>query len=273
MKTRTSSVGKALAVLECVGLSESRSLAEIADAVKLPKSTLLRLLQELVAKGFLYRTSHGAYAASLKMWRIGCNAVHHDTVRDEVIPVLRDLVTNTGETAHYSVYEDGHAVYIEKVDGLHPIRSYTTVGGRSPAYATATGKALLSWRGEQEIARIGRRAAKHTEHTHVGTNELAAQAATIRLDGYAVNRGEWRAGVWGIGAPVVDRHEQVIAAVGISGPRERIEPNLKVFAEYVRKAALEISRRHGALRDAFVRVSDGAQPAAPKSKTSRKRRP
>ncbi len=244
---RTSSVSKALAVLECVGLSQRRSLAEIAEQVKLPKSTLLRLIQGLVAQGFLRRTAHGEYAVSLKMWRIGCNAVNSEAPRDEVIPILRDLVTRTGETAHYSVYEDGHSVYVEKVDGLHPIRAYTTVGGRSPAYATATGKALLSWREEKEIAKIGRRAERHTDQTHVGAEEALKHAAEIRRAGYAVNRGEWRASVWGIGAPVFDRYGQVIAAVGISGPRERIEPNVEDFAKYVRSAACEISRRHGAL--------------------------
>lgn len=244
---RSSSVAKALAVLECVGLSQRRTLTEIAEEVSLPKSTLLRLIQGLVAQGFLRRIAHGEYAVSLKMWRIGCNAVDSEAVRDEVIPILRDLVAQTGETGHYSVYEDGYAVYVEKVDGLHPIRSYTMVGGRSPAYATATGKALLAWMDENEIAKIGRSAERFTDETHIGEDETLRHAAEIRRAGYAVNRGEWRLSVWGIAAPVLDRYERVIAAVGISGPRERVEPNLEAFAVCVRSLSSEISRRHGAL--------------------------
>ena len=132
MAQSTTSAAKTLAVLECIGLAGTRSLAEIAAEMRLPKSTLLRLIGILVSKGFVRRTAHGEYALGLKMWRIGCNAVNSETVRDEVIPILRDLVERTGETAHYAVYEDGHSVYVEKVDGLHPIRSYTAVGGRSP---------------------------------------------------------------------------------------------------------------------------------------------
>jgi DNA-binding IclR family transcriptional regulator len=75
-------------------------------------------------------------------------------------------------------------------------------------------------------------------------------AADTRRAGYAVNRGEWRASVWGIGAPVFDRHATVIAAVGISGPRERVEPNIDAFAEAVCAAAKELSRRLGALERA-----------------------
>ena len=244
---RMSSVAKALLVLECVGLSERRTLTEIAKEVGLPKSTLLRLIHALIAQGFLLRTAHGEYAVSLKMWQIGCNALNPEAIRDEVIPLLRGLVDRTGETAHYAAYEDGCSVYIEKVDGLHPIRSYTAVGGRSPAYATATGKALLAWRDEREIAEIGRSARRWTEATKTGADEVLRDAAETRRVGYAVNRGEWRASVWGIGAPVFDRHAKVIAAVGISGPRERVEPNIDAFAEVVGAAAKELSRRMGAL--------------------------
>ena len=74
-----------------------------------------------------------------------------------------------------------------------------------------------------------------------------ANVEVVRTVFDAVNRGEWRASVWGIGAPVFDRHDKVISAIGISGPRERVEPNIKAFAEAVSAAAKELSRRLGAL--------------------------
>jgi DNA-binding IclR family transcriptional regulator len=236
-----SSVAKALLVLECVGLSGCRTLTDIAREVHLPKSTLLRLIQALIARGFLRRTAHGEYAVSLKIWRMGCSALDSGAIHDEVLPLLHALVEKTGETAHYAAYEDGSSVYLEKVDGLHPIRSYTAVGGRSPAYATATGKALLAWRDEDEIADIGRRAQRFTDATTCGADDVLAEAARTRRLGYAVNRGEWRASVWGIAAPIFNRHRRVIAAIGISGPRERVEPNVDAFSTAVCKAAQQLS--------------------------------
>jgi Transcriptional regulator len=59
-----SSVAKALLVLECIGLSKRRTLTEIASEVTLPKSTLLRLIQTLIARGFVRRTAHGEYASA-----------------------------------------------------------------------------------------------------------------------------------------------------------------------------------------------------------------
>ena len=250
MKQRMTSVAKALAVLEAIGDARSRSLTDIAKSVPLPKSTLLRLIGALIDTGFVRRTAHGEYAVTLKMWRIGSNAVNSENVRDEVIPVLRDLVAKTGETTHYSVYENGHAVYIEKVDGLHPIRAYTSVGGRSPAYATATGKALLAWRDGEEIAEVARNSRRWTDKTLVGVKAILRNAEETRRNGYAVNRGEWRPSVWGIAAPVFDRYGKVIAAVGISGPADRVEPKVEEFAAHVCAAAAEVSRRHGAFERA-----------------------
>ena len=247
-----SSVAKALLVLECVGLAERRTLTDIAKDVGLPKSTLLRLLHVLIARGFLRRTAHGEYAVSLKTWRIGCGALDSGAIRDEVLPLLRSLVERTGETAHYAAYEDGSSVYIEKVDGLHPIRSYTAVGGRSPAYATATGKALLAWRDEAEIADVGRRAQRFTDATTSGADAVLREAAKTRNAGYAINRGEWRASVWGIAAPVFNRRAQVIAAVGISGPRERVEPNIEAFAGAVCESAKRLSAALASLDPALA---------------------
>src|SRR2546428_8175766 len=116
------SVKKALALLEVVGEARDASLADLAVRTKLPKSTLMRLLGILVQAGFLQRTAHGRYRAALKLWRIGATALDQDSVRDAVIPTLRDLVSQTSETAHYSVYERGFSVYVEKIDGLHPVR-------------------------------------------------------------------------------------------------------------------------------------------------------
>ena len=207
----------------------------------------MRLLAQLVDLGFVHRLEHGRYAVTLKVWRMGCNAVGYDGVRKHVIPLLTDLVRETGETAHYAVYEDGHGIYVEKVEGSHPIRAYTKIGGRSPAYASATGKALLAWRPASEIRRVGAAAEPFSKSTIVGADAVSKEAERVRADGYAVNRGEWRSGVWGIGAPVFDRLGAVIAAIGISGPRERIEPVIEPYAAIVMRAARMLSAEHGAV--------------------------
>ncbi|MHB8146091.1 MAG: IclR family transcriptional regulator [Vulcanimicrobiaceae bacterium] len=242
------SVAKALVVLEDVGLNGTRTVSELTRRTGLPKSTLMRMLATLVDCGFLQRTSHGSYAVSLKLWRIGCSAIAADAVRDAVLPVLRTISAETSETALYAVYEAGYAVYIEKVDGLHPIRAYAVIGGRSRAYASATGKALLAWQSSEEIERVAAGATKLTEATRVGKAAIE-ECAAVRNAGFAVNRGEWREGVWGIAAPVFGRGGELVSAVGVSGPRDRIEPNVQTWSSFICNAARDLSARHGAVID------------------------
>ncbi|MGH7715599.1 MAG: IclR family transcriptional regulator [Vulcanimicrobiaceae bacterium] len=249
-KPATTSARKALVVLESIGLFKVRSFAEISADVRLPKSTLLRLIGDLVEQGFVRRTAHGGYTVALKMWRIGCNAVQFEQVHDQVMPIMRSLVDRIGETTHYAVYENGYSLYVEKVDGVHPIRSYTSVGGRSPAYATATGKTLLAWRDQSEIERIAKSAERWTKRTIIRPAAIIKEMAEVRRLGYAVNRGEWRESVWGVAAPVYDRHDKVIAAVGITGPADRMELKLPTYAKHVLAAASEISRHCGAMMEA-----------------------
>lgn len=240
-----SSVARALMLLEDVGLAGSRSLAELVEHTKLPKSTLMRLLGSLIDLGFLQRTRHGHYAVSMKMWRIGCGAVEQHSIRDGVLPALQRIVGETSETALCAVYEDGYAVYVEKLEGLHPIRAYASVGGRSPAYASATGKALLSWRTPGEIEQVAERAERLTDATLLG-KQIVEECVAIRAAGFAVNHGEWREGVWGIAAPVFGRSRIVLAAVGVSGPRERIEPKIEPWSRYILAVAHELSATYGA---------------------------
>lgn len=241
------SVAKAFAILEYVGTAKRRSLADIMSAIGLPRSTLLRMIATLVELGFLRRAGHGEYCVTLKLWRIGCNAVDYEGVRDNVIPMLQRLVEETKETSLYTVYDAGQATYVEKVDGLHPIRSYAVVGSHSPAYATATGKALLAWQAEAEIIRVGQSAVQLTDTTLIDVDALLAQAAEIRRTGIAINRGEWRSGVWGIAAPVFGRDRLAVAAIGVTGPCDRIESQMDTFAAAVLSVARELSGYYGAL--------------------------
>ncbi len=245
------SVAKALAIIEYVGLEQLSTIPQLSARTGLPKSTLHRLLGTLVDDGFLYRAAHGHYKVSFKLWRIGASAVDLDSIRQNARHVLVNLVKKTSETAHYSVYENGHAVYVEKMDGLHPIRAYTMLGGHAPAYACATGKAMLAWQREDEIRRVAKNAKRFTRNTVVGELPILREMSRIREMGYAVNQGEWRDGVWGVAAPILEPAGDVLAAIGISGPEERIRAGLDNLAKAVTRAAAELSQceellaRHG----------------------------
>jgi DNA-binding IclR family transcriptional regulator len=234
-------ISKALTILELSGREDSTSIADLIETADLPRSTLVRIVGELMDRQFLERAERGRYRPGPMIRALARASSSDDAVNSRAREQLRQLVEATGETAHYAVYEAGFSVYVDKVDGSHPIRAYTKVGGRSPAYATATGKALLAWQDPAEIKRVASQATRFTRSTNADFASIKAEEKRIRSQGYAINRGEWREGVWGIAAPVFGADGSVVAALGLSGPEQRIRPKLKDFAKLAIAFAAKIS--------------------------------
>jgi DNA-binding IclR family transcriptional regulator len=245
-------IAKALTVLELAGRDESTGIGEIIAATGLPRSTVVRIVGELLSRQFLERTERGRYRPGPTIRGLARASSGDDAITARARDQLKRLVAATGETAHYAVYDAGFSVYVDKVDGSHPIRSYTKIGGRSPAYATATGKALLAWQDAQEIERVAAEGVAFTRTTRVGVPAVVAEEKRVRAVGYAVNRGEWRVGVWGVAAPVFDAQGGVVAAIGISGPEQRIRPRVADYAKLVVEyaARLSLSPANGVRRSA-----------------------
>jgi len=238
---------KGMTVVETLaGSDRTRGVAELSRQLGFSKSNTHRLLQTLVALGYA-DTSEGRYWLTPKIWRLGVNVIERLDVRSLALVPIRSLADETHETVHLAILEGNEVTYLEKIDSPQPIRAYTRVGGRAPAYCVATGKAMLAFQSEACIASIANTLEKHTANTTVDPAGLAAELAKIREQGYAINLGEWRTGVGGVAAPIFGAHGDVVAAVGISGPVERLTENEIVkFASLVCSAAKTISTSLGA---------------------------
>ncbi|MGE0798873.1 MAG: IclR family transcriptional regulator [Lautropia sp.] len=233
-------ITKALLILELAGRDDSATLASIIEGTGLPRSTAVRIVGELLARQFLERAERGRYRPGPLIRALAGASADEDMLHNRARAHLQLLVAETGETAHYAVYQDGHGIYIDKLEGLHPIRAYTRVGGWSPAYASATGKALLAWQDSREIERVAVSATRYTKQTKVGVRAIVSEMKRVRTQGYAVNRGEWREGVWGIAAPVLDAAGNAIAAIGVSGPEQRVQPRIDHYAGLLSRYAVRV---------------------------------
>lgn len=237
---------KGLRVIEALARGPQFSgVSAVAEQLGITRSNAHRLLQTLVSQGYAV-TRDGQYALTLRVWELGAAVVAKLSVKSVAPEFLQELSALSGETVHLSVLDGVEVVYIDKVDGQHPIRAYSTVGGRAPAYAVATGKALLAHADATLINAVASNLIPHTAVTLVSPEELKKELERIRKQGFAVNHGEWRDGVCGIGAPIRDASNRVIAAIGISGPAERFKTkNVRAFSQWVCDVAAKISARLG----------------------------
>jgi DNA-binding IclR family transcriptional regulator len=240
---------KGLMVLETISRldGEVHTLEQIAAEVGLTRSNTHRTVQTLIHAGYLQRDlGTGAYRCTLKMFELGARQLAGMDARRLAPPFMRELARMTGETVHLSVLDDLDVVYVDKIDSAQPLHAYSTVGGRAPAYAVATGKALLAFQPPDYIEHYSQSVRKHTDNTHVSIPALKQELADIARIGYAMNRGEWRQGIGGIAAPVFNGLDKVVAALGISGPLERLtNQRMAQFAPFVQQTARELSAHMG----------------------------
>lgn len=240
---------KGLSVLEAVisDQQSARTLEELAAHLGLTRSNTHRTLQTLAHAGYIERDPlHGGYRGTLKLFELGSRVLRSLDVRKMAQPFMTRLLQETSETVHLSVLDGLEVVYVEKLDGVLPIRAYTSLGSRAPAYAVATGKALLAEQDESLLDQLDGSLTAHTNLTIVEVSALKREARKARQRGYAVNRGEWRMGVGGVASPVFNGAGQAIAALGISGPTERLTPTMmKQQGPFVRSVAEDLSRAMG----------------------------
>ncbi|WP_353236316.1 IclR family transcriptional regulator [Diaphorobacter ruginosibacter] len=216
---------KGLVLLEAMARNDKGSgVSELAAQLLLNKSNVHRLLQALVHQGFARKNAEtNRYELTMKMWELGSRIAGKLDVRLESLPFMKQLAEETRETVHLSILDGAEVLYIEKIDSPQPVRAYTTVGGRAPAQCVATGKALLAWADEEVLANVKNRLKAHTGKSIVRLGDLRRQLEEIRTTGYAINTGEWREQVVGAAAPIRDASGRVVAALGISGPAERLD--------------------------------------------------
>jgi DNA-binding IclR family transcriptional regulator len=240
---------KGLAVLEAVvgQQGRARTIDELAEQLKLTRSNVHRTLQTLAHARYLVKDeATGSYQGSMKLFELGAQQLARYSVRRFAPPFMRALAEESGETVHLSVLDGFHVVYIDKIDSPQPVRSYTAIGGRAPAYGVATGKAMLAYQPDGYLERYADALVRHTAATITSLPVLKDELARVTRTGYAINRGEWRESVGGLAVPVFNGLNQVVAALGISGPLERLSPaRLNELAPAVKKYAAEISRSMG----------------------------
>ena len=237
---------KGFRVMECLAQSEApRGVTDLARELEMTKSNVHRTLQTLVAAGYA-RMNGSAYECTLKLFELASLILGRVDVRQVAEPFMHSLAETTRETIHLSVLDRAEVIYLHKIESPQPVRAYSTIGGRAPAHCVASGKALLAYQEDEGLRHCSDPLTVYTPRTIKTLAQLRKELEQIRIQGFAVNRGEWRDSVCGLAAIVHDGIGRPIAAIGISGPSQRLDANvLRRYSEVVVDTARMLSRALG----------------------------
>ena len=245
-------LSKGLAILETMSqMDRPVGVSALANSSNLTKSNVHRLLQSLKKLGYIRQCATSpAYELTPKMWEIGSAYLSHTNVHAAAFDDMHSLGRASRETIHLSILDQQDIIYIGKIDSRLPIQAYSQLGARAPIHAVATGKAILAYQSAQALDKIlPDRLEAYTETTTINKAHLLEELEQVAAKGYAINMGEWRAGVNGVAAPIWDATRQVCAGIGITGPAERLDHAALIeFAPVVVRAAKNISRKIGYIK-------------------------
>ncbi|CAN7635564.1 IclR family transcriptional regulator [Cupriavidus necator] len=222
------------------------SAAELARRLKVPRSTVFRLLATLEMMGFVERTDGGReFRLGMAVLRLGFDYL----ASLELTELGRPLLDRLRDEIHYPcnlVVRDGRSiVYVAKSVASRPFASTVNVGTRLPAHATVLGRVLLEDLSLAELRALypEERLEVYSESTPRTVEELYDMVQRDRQRGYVLHEGFFEASISTIAAPVRDRSGKVVAALGATIPASRIDPEqLDNVVEQVRRAAAELSR-------------------------------
>lgn len=217
-------VDRALSIVAAVEAeTEPRTLAQLAAATGLYKSTILRLLGSLEAANYVVRLRDGRYALGATAFRLGLAYARANPLHQHVLPVLRDLVAGGSESASFHVRQGATRLCLFRVDSHHSTLDRVAAGDILPLDQGAAGRVLLAFDGAAGPA----------------GDELRAQ-------GHAVTLGEGDANCGAMAAPVFGPDAGVRGAVSLSGPRERFTAEMiEAWRPRLIQAAAEITRSLG----------------------------
>jgi IclR family mhp operon transcriptional activator len=238
-------VERAFAVLESLNRVRSGTLTEISEATALPKPTTARLLETLIALGYVTRVSRKVgYRITDRVLALAAGVRYVDRLVHAAAPEMSAFTAKTGWPVYLGTISDAIVLIRHSTAEQSPM-SFETVGydRKFHIYESALGLAYLAFCSTDE-----RRTIIAAIRTADGVTPLSVQRLRgleleldrIRARGYAFTRSSRSRRVNGLGVPV-GRGEQVLGALTLRYPKRAMSED-QAASRYA-KPLMELAER------------------------------
>ena len=226
-------------VAAVVSADQPLSFGYLQESSGLAKSTTSRILAALERSGLLERDGDGSYVAGQLFWLY---AARHDPWEELVRlarPTMELIGDATHEAVHLSIVRGDRVTQVAQVNSqfLLGTRDWTAVD--VPAHCSALGKVFYAW---DVLPVPGLTLDRLTDATLTDPDALRQDVGLARRRGWAVTHDELEVGLTGVAVPVLGPRGLVVAALGISGPTQRLADRLDEVGLQLSDHAARLSR-------------------------------
>jgi DNA-binding IclR family transcriptional regulator len=221
-------VDKSVAVLASVA-QQPRTLAELVDSTGLPRATAPRLAVAREVHRLVGRDAEGRFVLGPRLGELAASLP--DPLLVAAAPVLAWVRDECGESAQLYRRDGNERVCVAAAERTSGLRTTVPVGSRLPLTAGSGAQVICAWSDPATLDGL------------VAAAEFSGRTlAEVRRRGWAQSIGQREAGVASVSAPVLAGDGELLAAISISGPIERLgrAPGQR-FAPILRDGARRIT--------------------------------
>lgn len=219
------------------------TITELAEELDLSKGGVYNHLATLKDQRLVVQRGN-TYDLSLHVAALGEHVKGNSKLYQAGYRETENVAAETGEYAHLMGVEYGLGIHLHQASGESAVgKKYHDFNPQKPDYLhyTATGKAVLSQLRREEVEAIIEKwgLPMMTENTITDEERLFEDLAEARERGYSINNAEEINGIYAVGAPIWDPDNEVIGAISVSGPVERLKDESRVeeVAEILNQAS------------------------------------
>ncbi len=192
------------------------SVSEAARITGMSRAAARRCLHTLTMLGYASLSGVG-FELTPAVLSLGHTYLDSNVVARVAQPVLERISSQVHESSSLAMLDGDEIVYVARAATQRILSVAISVGTRLPAACTSMGRAIVAFSDEDTRARFLARVKlpRYTSHTITDRDDLRAELARIRRQGYALVDQELELGLRSLAVPVLRADGTPAAAINV----------------------------------------------------------
>jgi len=248
LNIKNGSVLKTFDILDCfLQKNPYQRVSDICLKTGMNRSTVFRFLNSLNEIGIVEKQPNGAYKLGIKLFELGIKVDINHSLANRAQYTLHRLADSVQESAHMVIRDKVEVLYILKEESSHSIQISSSVASKLPMYCTGVGKSILSFMGDDYMSVYYKyqKLKKMTENTITSARTLDLERKSIRETFISIDNEEFAKHLYCVSTPVFDSNSNPIAAISVSGLKDRMIHKKKIVIQKVLHAGKIITKDIG----------------------------
>lgn len=220
----------AIQVLNCFTKEKKAwGVRELARELKTSHTAINRILKTYEKNGFLTQDKESKkYYLGLKFVEFSQIIRERMSITEDILPVMEKISELTKESIFLTWKENKEGVTLAIAESEERIKFSVSIGTRTPLYVGASCKVIMAYLSKDEQLNVMEDGfQRFTVNTTNDMESLLKELNEIKKQGWSYTCGEYTDQVFGLGVPLFDKNDRVVASVTIAGPQYRLNDKKK----------------------------------------------